>query len=43
MEKERLIWIDLLNIVSCAGVLLLHCTNEEVQCTSLGCLRLIGL
>lgn len=31
MEKERLIWIDLLNIVSCAGVLLLHCTNEEVH------------
>lgn len=41
MEKERLIWIDLLNIVSCAGVLLLHCTNEDI--TSLGCLRLIGL
>lgn len=23
MEKERLVWIDLLNIVACAGVLLL--------------------
>lgn len=31
MEKERLIWIDLLNIVACAGVLLLHCTNGEVH------------
>lgn len=30
MEKERLIWIDLLNIVACASVLLLHCTNSEV-------------
>lgn len=31
MEKERLIWLDLLNIVACAGVLLLHCTNGEVH------------
>lgn len=31
MEKERLIWIDMLNIVACAGVLLLHCTNGQVH------------
>lgn len=31
MEKERLVWIDLLNIVACAGVLLLHCTNRQVH------------
>lgn len=31
MEKERLVWIDLLNIVACAGVLLLHCTNGQVH------------
>lgn len=31
MKKERWIWIDLLNIVACAGVLLLHCTNGEVH------------
>ena len=31
MEKERWIWIDLLNILACAGVLLLHCTNGEVH------------
>ncbi len=31
MEKERLIWIDLLNIIACASVLLLHCTNSEVH------------
>lgn len=31
MEKERLVWIDVLNIVACAGVLLLHCTNGQVH------------
>lgn len=31
METKRLIWIDALNIVACAGVLLLHCTNEQVH------------
>lgn len=31
MEKERLIWIDVLNIVACTGVLLLHCTNGQVH------------
>lgn len=30
MEK-RLVWIDILNIVACAGVLLLHCTNSQVH------------
>ena len=29
--KERLVWIDVLNIVACAGVLLLHCTNAQVH------------
>ena len=31
MEKKRLVWIDILNIVACAGVLLLHCTNGQVH------------
>lgn len=31
METKRIIWIDALNIVACAGVLLLHCTNVEFQ------------
>ena len=31
MQKERLVWIDLLNIVACAGVLLLHSTNGQVH------------
>lgn len=31
MENKRLIWIDVLNIVACAGVLLLHCTNGQVH------------
>lgn len=30
MGKERLVWIDMLNITACASVLLLHSTNEEV-------------
>ncbi len=31
MEKKRILWIDALNILACAGVLLLHCTNTEVH------------
>ena len=31
MENKRLVWIDVLNIVACAGVLLLHCTNGQVH------------
>lgn len=31
MDKSRIVWIDVLNIVACAGVLLLHCTNREVH------------
>lgn len=31
MKKQRIVWIDVLNIVACAGVLLLHCTNKEVH------------
>lgn len=31
MEKKRLVWIDVLNIVACAGVLLLHSTNGQVH------------
>lgn len=29
--KKRLTWIDALNVVACAGVLLLHCTNSQVH------------
>lgn len=31
MTTKRIIWIDALNIVACAGVLLLHCTNKQVH------------
>ena len=31
MEKKRIIWIDVLNIIACMGVLLLHCTNGEIH------------
>ena len=31
IQKERIIWIDALNIVACMGVLLLHCTNGEIH------------
>ena len=34
MTKERIVWIDALNIMACAGVLLLHCTNKEVHAFS---------
>lgn len=30
MTTKRIIWIDALNIVACAGVLLLHCTNGQI-------------
>lgn len=30
-QKNRLLWIDILNIVACFGVLLLHCTNREIH------------
>lgn len=31
MENKHLVWIDVLNIVACAGVLLQHCTNSQVH------------
>lgn len=31
MITKRIIWIDALNIVACAGVLLLHCTNKQIH------------
>ena len=31
MESKRIVWIDVLNILACAGVLLLHSTNKEVH------------
>lgn len=31
ISKKRLAWIDALNIVACAGVLLLHSTNSQVH------------
>ncbi|WP_298071724.1 acyltransferase family protein [uncultured Bacteroides sp.] len=34
MAKERIVWIDALNIMACAGVFLLHCTNKEVHAFS---------
>lgn len=30
-SKKRLTWIDALNVVACAGVLLLHSTNSQVH------------
>ena len=29
--KDRIIWVDALNIVACMGVLLLHSTNGQVH------------
>ena len=29
--KKRIIWIDVLNIVACLGVLLLHTSNNQVH------------
>ena len=31
MEKRRIIWIDVLNVIACMGVLLLHSTNGEIH------------
>lgn len=31
MGTKRLVWVDILNIVACAGVLLLHSTNFEIH------------
>lgn len=31
ISKNRIVWVDALNIVACAGVLLLHCTNGQVH------------
>lgn len=31
MENKRITWVDALNIVACAGVLLLHCTNSQIH------------
>lgn len=30
-ENKRLVWVDALNILACAGVLLLHSTNGPVH------------
>lgn len=30
-EKERILWVDILNIFACFGVLLLHCTNGVIH------------
>lgn len=30
-ETERVLWIDVLNIVACMGVVLLHSTNSQVH------------
>lgn len=30
-ESDRVLWIDVLNIVACMGVVLLHCTNGQVH------------
>ena len=30
-ENDRVLWIDVLNIIACMGVLLLHCTNRQVH------------
>lgn len=29
--KQRVLWIDILNVIACMGVLLLHCTNSEIH------------
>lgn len=31
MEKDRKLWIDVLNIAACMGVVLLHCSNRQVH------------
>lgn len=30
-DKKRIVWIDILNVIACMGVLLLHCTNAELH------------
>lgn len=30
-ENNRVLWVDVLNIIACMGVLLLHCTNGQVH------------
>lgn len=31
MEQKRLLWIDILNIIACMGVVLLHSTNGQIH------------
>lgn len=30
-QKNRILWIDILNVIACMGVLLLHSTNAELH------------
>lgn len=30
-KKKRIVWIDILNIIACMGVVLLHSTNTELH------------
>ena len=30
-KYNRTVWIDVLNIVACIGVVLLHCSNNEIH------------
>ena len=30
-KKKRIVWIDILNIIACMGVVLLHSTNAELH------------
>ena len=45
MQKDRKVWIDILNIIACMGVLLLHSTNGEVHnfTGEITCNWLVGL
>ena len=29
--EKRIIWIDILNIIACIGVIMLHCSNHEIH------------
>lgn len=29
--KQRIVWVDALNVIACFGVLLLHCTNKALH------------
>lgn len=31
MKQNRILWVDLLNVFACMGVLLLHSTNSEIH------------